>query len=163
MSEKKIKPKFNIIDVLIILLLVAVLWVFASYANIGGSVDDVTADNGETVQYTVEVKGMREENVGAYTEGDEIIGEKGEVIGKIISVGEYKKETAVAEDKRTNEYVISEIPNRYTVKMVIESPYEQKEQGKVVDGMYTIKVGKRINIKTDKYVTASTILEVKEG
>ena len=153
MSEKKIKPKFNIIDVLIILLLAAVLWVFAGYA---------TAMDG-TVRYTVEVKGIREENVGAYAPGDEIVGEKGEVVVKIVSVGEYTNETAAIEDESINEYVISEIPNKYTVKMVLEAPYEEKEQGKVVGGMYTIKVGKRFNIKTDKYVTASTILEVEEG
>ena len=113
MSEKKIKARFNIIDVLIIVVLAAVLWVFANYA----SVTPVEV-NKETVQYTVEIKGIREENVGAFTEGDEITGDKGgSVIGKIISVGEYENETAITENVRTGEFVTAEIPNRYTATM----------------------------------------------
>ena len=158
MSEKKIKARFNIIDVLILLLLVAVLWVFANYANAG------TADNsGATVQYTVEIKGIREENMGAFAEGDEITGDKGGgVIGKIVSVGEYEKETSLTENVRQGEFVKSEIPNRYTVRLTIESPCTKNADGITVDDT-DIKVGKSINIKTDKYVSKSTILEVKEG
>lgn len=162
MSEKKVKPRFNIIDVLIIVLLAAVIWVFAMYADIGGA-DKATAGEPSTVQYTVEVKEIREENVDAYAAGDEIIGEKGNPIGTILSVGEYTNDTTLAENKRTGEYVFSEIPNKYTVKLVIESPCTKNESGITVDEMYSIKVGKKINIKTDKYVTSSTILEVKEG
>jgi len=158
MSEKKIKARFNIIDILIILVLVAVLWVFANYANIKPA-----ENNGATVQYTVEIKSIREENVGAFAEGDAITGDKGGgVIGKIVSVGEYEKETSLEENVRTGEFVISEIPNRYTVRLTIESPCIKNADGITVDDT-DIKVGKSINIKTDKYVSKSTILEVKEG
>ena len=158
MSEKKMKPKFNIIDVLIILVLAAVLWVFANYAGAKPAVSSVA-----TVHYTVEIKDIREENVGAFAEGDEITGDKGGgVIGKIVSVGEYEKETSITENVRTGKFVVSEIPNRYTVTLVIESPCVKNADGITVDDM-DIKVGKSINIKTDKYVSKSTILEVKEG
>ncbi len=158
MSEKKIKPKFNIIDVLIILVLAAVLWVFANYA----SVKPVVSSDA-TVQYTVEIKGIREENVGAFAEGDQITGDKGGgVIGKIISVGEYENETTLTENVRTGEFDTAEIPNRYTVRLTIESPCIKNADGITVDDT-DIKVGKNINIKTDKYVSKSTILEVKEG
>ncbi len=158
MSEKKIKTRFNIIDVLIILVLAAVLWVFANYASVKPVVS-----NDATVQYTVEIKGIREENVGAFAEGDQITGDKGGgVIGKIISVGEYENETSIEENVRTGEFVVSDIPNRYTVRLVIESPCIKNADGIIVDDT-DIKVGKNINIKTDKYVSKSTILEVKEG
>lgn len=158
MSEKKIKARFNIIDVLIILVLVAVLWVFANYASVKPVVN-----NSATVQYTVEIKGIREENLDAFAAGDEITSDKGGgVIGKIISVGEYKNETAITENVRTGEFIVSDIPNRYTVKLTIESPCIKNADGVTVDGL-DIKVGKSINIKTDKYVSKSTILEVKEG
>lgn len=158
MSEKKIKARFNIIDVLIILVLAAVLWVFANYA----SVKPVVSSDA-TVQYTVEIKGIREENVGAFAEGDQITGDKGGgIIGKIISVGEYENETAITENVRTGEFATAEIPNRYTVRLTIESPCIKNADGITVDDT-DIKVGKSINIKTDKYVSKSTILEVKEG
>ena len=158
MSEKKIKARFNIIDVLIILVLAAVLWVFANYASV-----EPAQNNAAMVQYTVEIKGIREENVGAFAEGDEITGDKGGgVIGKIVSVGEYENETAITENIRTGEFNVSEIPNRYTVRLVIESPCVKNADGITVDNT-DIKVGKSINIKTDKYVSKSTILEVKEG
>lgn len=164
MSEKRVKPRFNIVDVLILVLLVAVLWVFAMYANIGGSTDaGVDGTETSTVQYTVEIKGIREENLNAFAEGDEISGEKGSSIGKIISVGEYAKETVLTEDEKLNKYVVTEIPNKYTVKLVIESPCEKYNNKMVVDAAYPIKVGKKINIKTNKYVSTSTILEVKES
>ncbi len=163
MSEKKVKPRFNIIDVLILVLLVALLWVFAMYADIGGIDKIAGKDALETVQYMVEIKGIREENLNSFAEGDEITGEKGKVIGKIIGVGEYENETVVAQDKRMNGYTISEIPNRYTVKLVVESPCKKEESKIVVDDTCAIKVGKKINIKTEKYVAASTILEVKES
>lgn len=164
MSEKKIKPRFNVIDVLIIVLLVAVLWVFAMYADFGGNakVETTSATEKETVQYTVEIKGIREENVGAYSVGDEIIGTKGKPIGKIVSMSEYTNETAITENRVAKKFVVSEIPNKYSVKLVIESPCTKEEYGIKVDGTYTIKVGKKVNIKTDKYVASSTILEVKE-
>ena len=158
MSEKKIKARFNIIDVLIIVVLAAVLWVFANYASV-----TPVEENKVTVQYTVEIKGIREENVGAFAEGDEITGDKGGgVIGKIVSVGEYENETTITENVRTGEFAIADIPNRYTVRLVIESPCVKNADGITVDDT-DIKVGKSINIKTDKYVSKSTILEVKEG
>ena len=155
MSKNK---KFNIIDVLIILIII--VFVIGLGIRIFGSTSKGIKSE-KDITYTVEVKNVREFTVDALKKSSVLTDEKGEkVIGEILSVdaAPYKTEAHISDGSAA----VLEMPERYTCSVVIKSP------AKYVNDIYNLVEGVDVAIGDsftiiNKYVkTNGTVLELSE-
>ncbi|MBR0276984.1 MAG: DUF4330 family protein [Clostridia bacterium] len=115
------KTKFNVIDVIIVFLIIAIIaaGVYFYIAKFKNSKD--SNSNTVNIEFTIEVNGLTQDAAYSFTEGDEVsFGESASGSGKIkkVEVDTYKK---IAKDTEKGEFLFSEVPGEYTVKVTISS------------------------------------------
>ena len=135
--------KFNIIDLLIILLVVAVICagVFA-YMYFFKSSDNVNT-NMAKIQYTIEVNGITEDAANSFNTGDSVtLGASASGSGVIVKteVEEYKMITTNAED---GAYQWMVVPGEYTALVTVESTVAKTDTA-YTTGSEVIAVGKHM-------------------
>ncbi len=141
------KNKFNIIDGVIILVVVAaILFVGAKFFKIG---DTVSSDHFKDAVYTVRINGLLEVSMKEIPDKGEVKDGSGIYMGKIIS---RKVETATEINQLSDgSYKKIENNNKYDVYLEISCKGIQKEDGFYFDGK------KNYGINSNIYLDAETV------
>ncbi len=154
--EKKIK--FNFVDVIIILLVVAVFVFGISFVKKGVT----TGEQYPKVSFTVEVKCMPEDYDTKFKIGDKIRDAvKGDTLGVVTAITS-KPATDLVENSANGEYRIAEYENREDVYITIEGT-PTSYGADVVIGQQKIKVGEMVYIKNIGTVGRGYVVEMKTG
>lgn len=148
------KKKFNIIDVLVLLIVI----VFA--AGIGIRLGNGKAIKNETeITYTVEVKNVKEFTADALKKSNVLTDDKtGTVLGEIVSV----EVEPYMEEKETNtgELVMVEVPERYRCTVILKSSAKEQEGKLMLDEKTEVSPGKIFDVITKYVKTTGTVISV---
>ena len=153
---KKAKRKFNFIDFLIVLVIVAILgiviYVFSPWAQI----EKLWSDNDVELTYFVEIKDVDIEYIDSIKEGDEIISSVTKSsLGTIREIAKMEKAYVydyVLDDNGNMTCVLSEQPKKYniTVKVVVNADFEENV-GYTVSGT-RVAIGEMLDMRLPSFV-----------
>lgn len=139
------KLRFNAIDVIIILLLAAVVYVILNIFVFSDNKNDSSAVNYKTIQYVVEVNNI-DERFGSIVEFGQAVQDAVEKknIGTVVGVqtSPYKKSNFNYEEQRE---VVSTVENRISMKITIEAEAVDTEYAYTVNGC-AIRVGQQYSL-----------------
>jgi len=137
------KTKFNVIDIVIIVLVVAIIGVGAyifvnKFTN--ASVEEANTVN---VDFTIEVNGLTKEAAESFNKGDDVtFGETTSGSGKIIDVV-VKPYEKISKNTVDGTYVLAEVPEEYTALVTISSNVNKTET-EYKSGDEIIAIGKEM-------------------
>ncbi|MEG1441205.1 MAG: DUF4330 family protein [Oscillospiraceae bacterium] len=156
------KPKFNIVDLIIILVCVAIVAVCVFVLPSRGSNAEKTGTRDIKAEYVVEVNNKEE----AYTKlgkvGDVVsVGDK-EKLPAVIKKIEVKPYRRVGYDTIKGEAMWNEVPEKFTVLYTLESDAVDSEKSIAVNDT-AIRVGEATTVKGKGYAGYGYILSVKES
>ncbi len=156
MNETKPKMKFNIIDFIIIVIIIAVAVGIIMRGNIADSIAEKST--GDIIEYTIRIENIQKESYDYLNEGDELFSWVDDSsIGKIKS----KQAPQITESYVSladGSVVKTANPDRIDVVMTIECPGRHTEEGYMLNGNAFIAAGKMIEART-KNVTFSFQVE----
>ena len=146
----RIKGKFSIIDLLVIILAaVLVIGIGVRY----GSKATKAVMSSEEFECVLEVNNVREYTVKALEKKGKLTDKKSEVeIGEIISVE--KEKADFISTKADGSVVETELPNRYNCKVTIRAKGKVSEDAYVMEDSNELSVGRNMEVFT-KYVKTS--------
>ena len=154
MSENK--KRFNLIDLLIIVVIIGVVFVAWQYLSAGNKVVE------GTVTYKINIL-KTEQNVA-----DEIqVGDKIFDSVKNFEIGEVKEivvtdATESVYDEVNNVFKTVTVPERIDILITVEGNGKTDESGTVVNG-YELTVGKKMYIKGSNFATEAIAWEIGGG
>ena len=152
-SNKKFK--FGIIDIIIVVLVIAALFVGYKFLNGGAE----NSGNKKVISYTVELKNQPEDYKNLIKIGDDIKDSiKGGYLGKVSEV-EFKDATEVIENKNDGTFSLAKYQDRYDVYITIEGTPTSFGDN-IMFASQEIKVGKNIYIKNKNYVGSGYIVKM---
>ncbi len=154
----KIKGKFNIIDILAIMLVVVVIagivWRF------GSQVTTAVQSDSEFI-YTVRVEGVRDYTIKALEKGGKITDKNSTMdLGEIVSV-----KTAPAEittERADGTVVKSEMPDRYTAMVTIKTFGKESDNSYIAADSNELSVGRYTEIFSKYVHTSGKIMSVEK-
>ena len=152
----KIKGKFNIIDLLAIILVIGVVVGIA--VRFGSSITTAVQSNEEFI-YTVKVEGVRDYTIAALKKGGKITDKKSEIdLGEIVDV---KSEPAVITAERADGKIVNAPqPDRYTAIVTIKTYGKEADNSYITADSNELSVG-RVTEIFSKYVhTSGKIMSV---
>lgn len=138
-----IKRKFNIVDVIIILVVLAVIC-FAAYAYFAQKPDGVASET-EQVAFTVMINDLSQSAASEFKAGDAVtFGESSSGNGVIenVEIAPYKK---LSENKEDGVFVWSEVPDRYAVYVTVKADVTVTDYD-LISGNESIAIGKNMPI-----------------
>ena len=139
------KLRFNVIDVLIILIIAAVIYVLLNVFVFNDSQNDNTAVNYKTIQYVVEVNNI-DKRFSEVVKAGQVVQDAIEkkVIGTVTGVQsiQYKKSTFDFEELKE---VVSAVEDRITLKITIEAEVMDTERAYIINGC-EIRVGQSYSL-----------------
>lgn len=154
MQTKK-KRKFNIIDILFILMIVLIAFVGYKFLNRQQTV-------GETVQVVFDVE-FRNKDLGYADEievgmlvSDSVRGGKYGVVQSVIEYPDY----IIVFDQKNEEFVNATIPDKYRVKITVAAEGRETEKT-IVAGDEIIKVGQEVYIKGKGFASEGFITDLE--
>lgn len=156
--------KFNLFDavVIVLLVIVGITVFFKAQAFLGIGSGDANTLRETSVDFEIRVEGVRDASVNAYSIGDEIVAsETRHFIGTVTAIDVIPYED-LAENAQ-GEFVLSQVPEKYTVILRVNAAAIETNRGFVVGG-YDIKVGKQFDVenKLTKGLCTVFAIEVKE-
>jgi hypothetical protein len=161
MNHDKQKPRFNFIDVLIILIILAVVGA-AVYLIASENAAQRRAENAN-IEFTVRISSVDAEYLSSITEGQTVKdSETGAVLGTIRSVrtenAKYYGNTAVPSESG---YTIStsEYEDKYDVYVTISAYAKEDERGIYSVGSTRVLVGSAVYFKVPSFASVSYIVE----
>jgi hypothetical protein len=154
----KIKGKFNVIDLLVILLLIAV--VIGICVRFGSKVTTAVKSD-EEFEYVVKLDSVRQYTIDALEKKGKLSDKKATVdLGEIVSVesepAEFLSETA---DGRM---VYAEQPERYTVYVTIKTRGKESDNSYITADSNELSVGRTTEIYSKYVHTSGQIMSVKK-
>lgn len=157
MEKKKIR--FNIIDVLIIVLVLAAMGVIG-YVLLAERGDVVPQNEKVKINYVLMVTEMRAIYAENVKVGDEVYDqESNKYIGKVIQVSTTaSKRTGT--DRKTGEQVISELENRRDLYITVEAEADHVDNSYVVSGL-TVVAGAVVNFISPALAQPANIISVE--
>ncbi len=143
--------KFNIIDIIIILIIVIGLVVagifFVKYLNNDKSVNTTQSEQNKTkLNFTIEILNVSENNAKMYKKGQEVkFDAYGKCKGRIedVVIEPYK---IVTKNTEVGEVLVTEIPDRYTAILIIKTDVVKDKMKYSCNGE-RISIGKSLPIK----------------
>lgn len=150
---KKKRFKFNFIDFLLILLVLAII---ASVVYIFAPFSWIRQENGTvSLQYTLEIQAVDEAFIENINENDILIDSVSKnVIGSVVAVDYSTQHSVLKYDESSREGILSVIPEKYNLIVTVstENAVYNEGEGYSVNGC-RIAVGEKINAKFPNYVT----------
>lgn len=141
---KKRKIRFNIVDVIIILILIALA--FALYSAVSGR-KTAQAENHVTLRCVFRTDAVPAGLEANFRVGDALFLDGGKVrLGTVFSA-EVRPAVHTGVDRETGEAVFSDIDGKYTVYVTVETDAEKDGSSYFTDG-YEIYVGKTLDAVT---------------
>lgn len=157
-KDGKIKGKFNIIDLLVILLIIAVIVGIA--VRFGSSVTTAVKSD-EEFEYVVKVESVRKYTIDALEKKGKLSDKKATVdLGEIVSV-EYEPATFLSQ-KANGEVVKAEQPERYTAYVTIKTKGKESDNSYIMADSNELSVGRSTEIFSKYVHTSGTIMSVEK-
>ena len=155
-KDGKIKGKFNIIDVLaIILVIVAVAGIVIRFGS--KITDSVKSD--ATFVYTVNVSGVRDYTIDALQKKGKVTNKKSNMdVGEIIDVVVEPSETQ--SERADGKLVYSELPDRYDATITIKARGQEAANSYITADSEDLSVGRVIDIYTKYVHTSGKVMSV---
>ena len=152
-KDGKIKGKFNIIDILAIVLvlvvIVGIIWRF------GSSVTTAVQSDSEFT-YVVKVEGVRDYTIKALEKGGRVTDKNSTMdLGEIVDVA-VMPATTVSETADGN-VISTELPDRYSAMVTIKTFGKESDNSYIAADSNELSVGRTTNIFS-KYVHTSGII-----
>lgn len=157
-KDGKIKGKFNIIDLLAIVLVVVVIagivWRF------GSSVTTAVQSDGEFI-YTVRVEGVRECTIKALESKGKITDKNSTMdLGEILDV---RVEPATSKVQRVDGTTVKgELPERYTAAVTIKTYGKESDNSYITADSNELSVGRTTEIFSKYVHTSGKIMSVEK-
>lgn len=157
-EKGKLFGKVSIIDIIAVLVLAAlVLGTVYKFGGFGSMASDKKYD---TLQYMIQVKGVRQQTIDAMVPGDSIYDSKtGSFMGKIIS-----KEAKPAMDqviKADGTVVLAAKPERFDAYVTIEVPGVESSNSYLANGNRELNNESTIVMSTRMLIVEAKIIDVK--
>lgn len=156
MTKTSLK-KFNIIDVVIILVVVLAA---AMLLGRGFSKNVTNSNTGKTIEYTVKVQGIRQPTFDALQQGDKLVdGATGNAIGEIFEIS--------SEPYTENQNMLDgtvkalQVPDRLSAYVTITCEGVVNDDGYFL-GSTQVAVGDTISLVSERVDTNGVIVAVKE-
>ncbi len=157
-EKGKIFGKINIIDLIIIVFIILTLLGTYYKFNMAGTKKGIDYN---TIEYEVEIKDIRTPSVEAISEGSEVFDdETGNKIGQVVTKIVKSSEGLIL--KQDGTYEQSKVPDRYDLKLVIESEGFEDDYGFFVGGKKEIKRGSGLKLRSRLITYDSLIIGVKK-
>ena len=134
-ASSKPRRRFNFIDFLLILFVLAVVFVAVNIVSPMSVIDKLRSDTEHTIQYTVEFTGVSAEYIEKIKENDTVIDAVSkQTMGSVTAVDNHTKYTVLEYNEATDSGVLVEYPDRYNIIVTISA-----------SGTYREGVGYRVN------------------
>ncbi len=160
-ATKAKKIRFNIIDIILMVILVGAVGVLVYILAVGGR-DSSAASEPIEIIYEVELKNVREEFRGAIKVGDTVVDTvKRYTIGEVIDV-RYEEALYTGVDKATGQLVNSPYPGRTNIIMTVQATADTTPGYYSIDG-YRLMVGTGVYFRTPGYTGSGYCITVQEG
>ncbi len=156
----KKKRKFNVVDAVIILIVLAVIAVAVLLlTQRSGSVEEVLTE----IEYNVELRTIRDEFADNFAAGVQLIDSAAKYrLGEIVAVS-VEAATFTGTNLVTGELVYSDYPEHSDVTLTVRAKASVDENGLyVLDGGYKLSVGRTIYVRTPDYVGAGYCTKLSE-
>ncbi len=156
MEKKRIK--FNITDILIILVVICLA---AAGWSIISDKGESTATSVSNVSFTVEINKCDKAFGEAIKIGDDIYDSlKGGYYGKVERV-EIKPETTVAQHTDTGTFSLETYPDRYSVYVTVKGTPTTMTEGNIMFASQKVKVGNMTYLKSAGYVGFGYVTDIQ--
>ncbi len=160
--NKNRKLRFNAVDVIILLLIGAVIYVLLNVFVINSDSGSANTVNYKTIRYVVEVGNLDERFSQSVKTGQTVqdaIEKK--TIGTVVGVQSepYKKNNFSYEENRE---VVSEVEGKITMKITIEAEAVDTEYAYTVNG-YSILVGKQFSIMLPELYAVGYCIDLSDS
>lgn len=158
------KPKFNIIDILIILVIVAIA--AAGFYILSNKTDIVVRSDSAEVLFTIEETDVDPERMAYYQEnakaGDVVsVGIKEKISGVIESI-DIAPAVIVYENPVTGERELKDEINNYDINITIRATVEENDRDFLI-GTAKLKIGNKQNFVGKGYSGYGTVIGLKRA
>lgn len=157
-KQGKIKGKFNIIDILVILLIIAMIIGIA--VRFKSSVTTAVKSDVD-LEYVVKIESIKECSVNALEKMGKVTDKKSNLdLGEVVNV-DYeptKYQSTTADGK----IVLSEQPERYTVYLTIRTKGKESDNSYVLADSNELSVGSTAQIFTKYIDTTGKVVSIKK-
>ena len=150
---KKKAYRFNILDVLLILLAIAIVFVAINIISPMSFIKKLQADSAHTIQYTVEFIGVDEDFVDAIKENDSVMDSVSKnALGTVVAVDYNIHYSELKYDEESKAGKLVDYPDKYNVIVTITS------EGNYISGegyninAHRIAVGEKMSLRFPDYV-----------
>lgn len=155
----KIKGKFSIIDLLVIILIVGII---AGIAVRYGAKATTAVRSSAEFECELEVVNVRQYTVDALKKGGVITDKKSEVvIGEIVADKVQEEPAKFVSTKADGQIVESELPERYNCKVTVKVKGKVSDDAYIMDDSNEISVGRNMEIFSKYVKTSGEIKSVK--
>ena len=152
-KKAKRKGKFNFIDFLLVLIVLAIIAALVYVFLPSSLIKRVTSDKTLDMQYTIEILGVDEQYISNIVENDTVIDSVTKSnIGTVTAVDYSMQYTELAYDEGSNTGVLTPISGKYNIVVTISATAEYEEGiGYTVNGT-RIAVGEKISARFPNYI-----------
>lgn len=163
MKLNKIKLwKFNILDLMIILIVIIFVGVFTStklQANRDEVIETGSSNVGSKFTYTISIEGLSATSIDMFKVGDEVYDKISSTsIGKIAELNIAEAQGLLEKDN--GEVIVTRVPGKIDVDLVIETDGAIRNGEYLANGLIRIMVGNYREIKTKYLMCAGTITSI---
>ncbi|MBE6631598.1 MAG: DUF4330 family protein [Ruminococcaceae bacterium] len=165
MTEKKIKKfKFNFVDLLFLLIIVAASAVLFYIFRPNTPISDTSVSNNKEIVYTIEAREVRSEFKGNVNIGDSVVDSVGlHPIGEVVDIT-YTEAPFVYKADGSGEMIYSVYPDKINISIKVKATADVSG-GTYSIGGFVISVGERVYFRTPDLTGESfcTSIEITEG
>lgn len=165
MENNKKKTRFNVIDALVILLIIA-LALGAAYFIISSQDTRQISHYNKQVIYTVRISGVSEEYLGRFSEQDEVFDSK--TFSSIGTITEITSEHTVSNSDKAvmnddGSYTVKqgEYEDRYDIYLTISATADIDDRDVIYVGDQRIAVGTCVYLRCNNFAATTYITAVK--
>lgn len=157
-KQGKIKGKFNIIDILVILLIFAM--VIGIAVRFRSSVTTAVKSDVE-LEYVVKIESIRECSINALKKMGKVTNKKSEMdLGEVVNV-EYEP-TKCQSTTADGRIVFAEQPERYTAYVTVRTKGKESDNSYILEDSNELSVGGVAQIFTKYIDTTGNVLSIKK-
>lgn len=152
-KKKAKRGKFNLMDFLIIIVLLAVIALIVNSFFSTSFLKKITSDKTVEIQYAIEVQGVDEAYLRNISENDVVLDSVSKSdIGTVTAVDYSTQYTELVCNEEENVGVLSPVAGKYNVIITVSATAQYKSgEGYTVNGT-RIAVGEKINARFPNYV-----------
>ena len=155
------KHKFNAVDAVIIIAIVAVIGAVLLFFTMGGT--ETIANETVSIEYVVEFRTVRNEFTGNFALDESVVDSVAKYqLGKVIDYA-VTPATYVGNDFSAGAAVISEYPEHSNVSLTVSAEATVGADGRyIIGGGYDISVGTAMHIRLPNYTDTGYCTQISE-